>query len=333
MKKNLRTRLSLSYIFITMICVALISILSHFFLVNQFKNYVIQERERDNKIIVAAISREYSANFNIEAIQSIGAGAIENGLFITVKDASNKVIWDAETYNNIKCEEVKNRLISTMQKIFPTWESEYSKDEYPIINDSSKVGTISIGHYGPFYYDENDIMYSKTLNKILIGVGAASLLFALILGLIMAEGLSRPILKVINIAEMISKGDYSQKIEKKSNVEEIDKLTSTINSLGYSLNEQEKLRQRLARDVSHELRTPLSTLQSHMEALIDGIWEPTPERLISCHEEILRLNRLVGDLEKLAQYESENLVLNKTEFNIGEAVKNIVLNFEKRIFK
>lgn len=47
-----------------------------------------------------------------------------------------------------------------------------------------------------------------------------------------------------------------------------------------------------------------------------GIWEPTPERFISCHEEILRLKR-VGDLEKLAQYENENLVLNKMEFNIG----------------
>lgn len=331
MRKNLRNRLSLSYIFITMICVALISILSHFFLENQFRNYVIQERERENKIIVEDISRQYSdsENFNVEAIQNIGAGAIEKGLFITVKDASNKVIWDAETYNNIKCEEVKTRLISTMEELFPKWEGEYDKDEYPIVNGSNKIGTISIGHYGPFYYDENDIMYSKTLNKILIGVGVASLCCALILGLIMAEGLSRPILKVINIAEMISKGDYSQKIEKKSNIEEIDKLTTTINSLGHSLNEQEKLRQRLTKDVSHELRTPLSTLQSHMEALIDGIWEPTPERLTSCHEEIIRLKRLVGDLEKLAQYESENLVLNKTKFNIGEVVKNIVLNFEK----
>lgn len=331
MKKNLRNRLSLSYIFITMICVALISILSKFFLENQFKNYVIQERQRENKIIVSAISQQYkdSENFNIDAIQSIGASAIESGLFITVKNESNKVIWDAETYNNIKCEEVKNRLITTMETLFPKWKGEYAKDEYPILNNSNKIGTIYIGHYGPFYYDENDIMYSKTLNKILIGVGIVSLCCALLLGLIMAEGLSRPILKVINIAEMISKGDYSQKIDKKSNIEEIDKLTTTINSLGYSLNEQEKLRQRLTRDVSHELRTPLSTLQSHMEALIDGIWEPTPERLISCHEEIIRLKRLVGDLEKLAQYESENLILNKTKFNIGEVVKNIVFNFEK----
>jgi len=331
MRKNLRNKLSLSYICLTMICVALISILSHFFLENQFRNYVIQERERENRIIISAISQQYrdSENFNVDAIQSIGVGAIENGLFITVKDASNKVIWDAETYNNIKCEEVKNRLISTMETLFPRWEGEYSKDEYPIVSNSNKVGTISIGHYGPFYYDENDIMYSKTLNKILIGVGVASLCCALILGLIMAEGLSRPILNVINIAEMISKGDYSQKIEKKSNIEEIDKLTTTINSLGNSLHEQEELRQRLTRDVSHELRTPLSTLQSHMEALIDGIWEPTPDRLISCHEEIIRLKRLVGDLEKLAQYESENLILNKTKFNVGDVVKNITLNFEK----
>lgn len=331
MRKNLRNRLSLSYVFITMICVALISVLSHFFLENQFKNYIINQRERENSIIVTAISQQYSEseNLNVNIIQSIGASSIENGLFITVKDASNKIIWDAETYNGIKCEEVKNRLITTMETLFPKWKGEYTKDEYPIIKNSVRVGTINIGHYGPFYYDENDIMYSKTLNKILIGVGAASLCFALILGLIMAEGLSRPILKVINMADMISKGDYSQRIEKKSNIEEIDKLTTSINSLGYSLKDQEKLRQRLTKDVSHELRTPLSTLQSHMEALIDGIWEPTTERLTSCHEEILRLKRLVGDLEKLAQYESENLILNKTKFNIGEVIKNIVLNFEK----
>lgn len=331
MKRNLRNRLSLSYIFITMICVALISILSHFFLENQFRSYIIQQHEKENKIIVTAISEQYteSGSFNVDIIKSIGATAIENGLFITVKDSSDKIIWDAETYNNLKCEEVKTRLISTMETLFPKWEGEYAKDEYPIVSNSNKVGSINIGHYGPFYYDENDIMYSKTLNKILIGVGIASLCCSLILGLFMAEGLSRPILKVINIAEMISKGDYSQKIKGKSNIEEIDKLTTTINSLGNSLSEQEKLRQRLTRDVSHELRTPLSTLQSHMEALIDGIWEPTTDRLISCHDEILRLKRLVGDLEKLAQYESENLILDKTRFNFGEVVKNIVFNFQK----
>jgi two-component system, OmpR family, sensor histidine kinase BaeS len=88
------------------------------------------------------------------------------------------------------------------------------------------------------------------------------------------------------------------------------------------------LRKRLTADVAHELRTPLATLQSHMEAMIDGIWEPDTERLESCHEEILRIGRMVGDLEKLARFESENLVLNREPFDMAELVKRIIINFE-----
>ena len=85
MRKNLRSKLSLSYILLTLICVALISILSHFFLETQFRNYVIKERERENKIVVATISQQYTDNgdFNVDLIKSIGVGVIENGLFIS----------------------------------------------------------------------------------------------------------------------------------------------------------------------------------------------------------------------------------------------------------
>ena len=65
-----------------------------------------------------------------------------------------------------------------------------------------------------------------------------------------------------------------------------------------------------------------------MEAMIDGVWEPNKERLSSCHEEILRINRLVGDLEKLSKYEGENLILNKSAFDIKELVMTISNNFE-----
>jgi signal transduction histidine kinase len=65
-----------------------------------------------------------------------------------------------------------------------------------------------------------------------------------------------------------------------------------------------------------------------MEAMIDGIWEPEIERLKSCHEEIERINRLVGDLAKVAKYESENLILNKTDFDISQLIRRIVSNFE-----
>ena len=135
MKKSLRKKLLLSYVFIILTCVILISILSNYFLERQFKNYVIQEHERKNKVIVAAVGQQYSNNgkFNTDVIENIGIDAIENGLFIGVKDLSDKTIWNAENYDDSKCEEVKNHLTSTMENLFPNWKRIYTKDDYNII--------------------------------------------------------------------------------------------------------------------------------------------------------------------------------------------------------
>ena len=70
-------------------------------------------------------------------------------------------------------------------------------------------------------------------------------------------------------------------------------MINSVNTLANSLDEEEKIRKILTKDISHEIRTPLTTMQGQLEALIDGIWEPTEERLQSIHEEVQRLSRLV----------------------------------------
>jgi signal transduction histidine kinase len=329
-RKTLMVKLSASYILITLICVTLIIFFSNLFLDQQFKNYVIKQQDKENKSIVEDVNHQYSAieAWNTEAINKIGLKAIDEGLFITIKDTTDSMIWDASTYNYDKCEVVKKKLTENMISRYPNWKAMYTKDQYDIVYDSKKVGSIEIGYFGPFYYTDNEIVYIKSLNRIILGVGLISLIIALGIGLIMARGLSKPILSVIAAAKLIEGGNYNKKVTPKTDIKELNELIMTVNNLGSTLNEQEMLRRRLTRDVSHELRTPLTTLHSHMEAMIDGLWEPTTERLISCEEEVKRIKRLVGDLENLTKYESENLVLNKTNFNISEVVKNLVLNFE-----
>ncbi|MCX8031741.1 MAG: cell wall metabolism sensor histidine kinase WalK [Thermodesulfovibrionales bacterium] len=80
--------------------------------------------------------------------------------------------------------------------------------------------------------------------------------------------------------------------------------------------------------MSHELRTPITTIKSHVEAMIDGIWQPTEDRLRSCLDEIERLNKLIEEIKLLAEYEIEERI-EKQEFNLRELIKQIVLNFEK----
>ena len=65
---------------------------------------------------------------------------------------------------------------------------------------------------------------------------------------------------------------------------------------------------------------PLTTLQSHLELMMEGIWEADFERLQGLHEETIRLGKMVGDLGKIAQMESENLVLNTVEVDINKII-------------
>jgi two-component system sensor histidine kinase BaeS len=67
-----------------------------------------------------------------------------------------------------------------------------------------------------------------------------------------------------------------------------------------TLNAQEQVRRDLVADVAHELRTPVAVLQANTEALLDGIVPHTPEQTAALHEEVLRLGRLVNDLQTLA---------------------------------
>src|SRR5438552_1116394 len=70
--------------------------------------------------------------------------------------------------------------------------------------------------------------------------------------------------------------------------------------LGARLGEQERIRAEFIVNAAHELRTPLTNLQGYLEALRDGVIEPTSEQFRSLHEEVERLVRLARSLEALA---------------------------------
>jgi signal transduction histidine kinase len=333
LKQSLRTKLTISYLAVAVLCVVLISIFSNLYLEKQFRSYVKGNQERKNLEIVALITHQYEMqqSFNIEAIQNIGSSALDNGLIIQIKDEQGNLVWNALEYNHGMCQSMLENIHSNMMSRYPNWKGKYVTDEYSIMSDFKNVGKVYISYYGPFYFTESDLKFINSLNVVFIGVGAIALVLAIVLGNLIARGISKPIKNVISTAEGISKGNFDNKIAERSRIKEIDSLTGTINSMADILKQQEQLRKRLTADVAHELRTPLTTLQSHLEAMIDGIWEADAARLKSCHDEIIRISRLVGDLEKLARYEGQNLILDKTEFSVVELIKGIAMNFEKEM--
>lgn len=331
MKQSLRTKLTIAYISIALLCVVLISIFSNLFLERQFRSYVKSNQERKNLEIVALITHQYEMQngFNTEAVGNIGINALDNGLIVKVMDEQGNIVWDALSYNNGACESMMADIHSNMMSRYPNWKGQYFTMEYPVMSNSHRVGTVYISYYGPFYFMDQDLNFINSLNIVFVAVGIFALLLSIALGNQIAKRISKPINNVIATANNISRGSYENKTEEHSNIKEISTLTGTINNLADILKLQEQLRKKLTSDVAHELRTPLATLQSHLEAMIDGIWEADTARLKSCHDEIIRITKLVGDLERLARYEGENLVLNKSSFDVIELIKSLAMNFEK----
>ncbi|MDP4181433.1 MAG: ATP-binding protein [Bacillota bacterium] len=327
---GLRTKLSLSYILVVLTSIFLISVLTNIFLDNQFREYVKKNQEQKNREVVSAISQQMSIDgaWNMGVIENIGVNALENGLIIKVRNSSGKVIWDASVHNNGMCQRIIEHMSHNLNSRYPYMKGSYIERPYDIKRDGNSIGAVVIGSYGPFNLSDNDLTFINALNKIFIGVGIFSLFFALIIGSQMARILISPISRVIDAAKSISRGYFTDRIHEKSSTSEICQLTETINGLADNLEKQELLRKRMTADVAHEFRTPLATLQSHMEAMIDGIWKPDTERIKSCHEEIVRISKMVGDLEKLAKVEGENLILNRSNFNVSELCESIARNFE-----
>ncbi len=327
---SLRSKLSLSYVFVALISLFLISVITNLLLENHFKDYVIEKQEQGNRELVSLVSQHYGPDgaWNTDSIEKICLNALGQGKVIRVVDAAGEVIWDARLHDNTLCQQIIAQMARNMNERYPNWQGGYVEERYPVFSGEREVGHVEIGYYGPYYYNDRDLAFINSINRLLVSVGIFALFLSLLVGAFMARSLSTPISRVITTAQMIAKGYYQDRVTEATNIHEIAQLTTAINHLAETLEKQEALRKRLTSDVAHELRTPLSTLQSYLEAMLDGIWHPDPERLKSCHEEILRINRLVEDLAQLTRYESDNMILVKTAFDLSTLCRGIIKNLE-----
>jgi len=327
-KLKLNSKLILSLVSVIILVVVAIAVSINSIFEKKFEEYIIKNNEREVSNIINSIESEYvDGRWNLYSIEKIGEKAIDSGIFIDLYDTNEYLIWGARTYSQDMCNAMMGSIEHNMNHMMTNWHGKYTEKTFDLKNSTNEViGKIKIGTYGSLYYMDNDVDFLKEINKVITAVGILMTLITIFIAILIANNIAKPIEVVSNMANLMGDGGYDNTIEYQSNIYEIDTLIRSFNNLSSKLEEQENLRKRLTTDISHELRTPLTNVQTHLEAMIDGIWEPNIERLNSVNEEVIRLTNLVNQLKNLAKFDSEKNKLNLSEVNIEKLIKNIVYN-------
>jgi signal transduction histidine kinase len=164
----------------------------------------------------------------------------------------------------------------------------------------------------------NDL--SNSINRYLLWSGLLAVVVAAVVTLITSRRILSPAESLAHAARALSRGDFSQRVQVRSN-DEFGDLAIAFNAMAADLERTEQLRRNLVADVAHELRTPLSNIQGHLEAIRDGLLPAEPATLDSIYEEVLLLARLVEDLQELTLAEAGQLTLLGQQADVADIAR------------
>lgn len=166
---------------------------------------------------------------------------------------------------------------------------------------------------------------------IYLSFGVISLMAAVIIWILTAR-LVEPINQMREIANLLSKGDFSRQVTVNSS-DEIGDLSRTFNSMVKELQEVEENREAFIANVSHDFRSPLTSIRGFVQAMMDDVipQEQYPKYLKIVYDETNRLSKLTNDLLLLSKMQSGQDELHPVRFDINEMIVTLSLGFEQRI--
>ena len=163
------------------------------------------------------------------------------------------------------------------------------------------------------------------LNDVRQAIWLAALIglaIAAVVGTITARQITGPLRSLVAAARRIGRGDLSSEVRVAGD-DEIGEVARTFNAMASDLRQAEESRRQLLADIAHELGTPLAVLQANLEGMLDGVVEPSAERLATLHTQSQVLTRLVRDLRDLSLAQQGRLPLDRRSVDLTVVVHDV----------
>jgi signal transduction histidine kinase len=169
---------------------------------------------------------------------------------------------------------------------------------------------------------------------LFVGVAAASVVLALLLGIVLSWALVEPIRKMRARLRAIESGDFSTHVNV-GNRDELGDLAADLNrmndELGRLYNELENAsrhKSEFLANMSHELRTPLNAVIGFSEVLDGRLFgelnEKQAEYVSDIHTSGQHLLTLINDILDLSKIEAGRMDLQVTSFALSDVLQNSI---------
>ncbi len=186
---------------------------------------------------------------------------------------------------------------------------------------------------------------SYLANMMFVRFGIIAIIAGIIFIWVATNKITKPIRKIADISEKMTKLDFSEKYVSCSN-NEVDMLGNHMNRLSDKLEETilelksanvsleqdiekktqvDEMRKEFLSNVSHELKTPIALIQGYAEGLKDCVNDDAESRDFYCDvitDEADRMNKLVKNLLALNELEFGNDKVDLEHFDLMELIRN-----------
>ena len=308
---TLGRRLALAFVAVALVAIALLAGLTAAFAAADVSNVSNQQRTQlASAIAVAAAAawdREDSwASADLLPVLDL---ATNTGADVQVRDQSGQPVASSAKFGQVAG----------------------PQSSAPVVIRGQQIGEAVVRFTGSGLTASDRVLQSDLLRAIAGAAGLAALL-ALATGLVVARRITRPVARLIAVTRAMAGGDRTARAGPMRAPGELRELATAFDQMAGNLDRQDQIRRDLVADVAHELRTPIAVLQAGHEALLDGVVEPSAAELASMRDEVLRLARMVGDLQDLAAADAAALHLDLQPCDLatlaGAAADSLARRFE-----
>lgn len=139
----------------------------------------------------------------------------------------------------------------------------------------------------------------------------------------------KPLRNITEAATQYASGNLEYEIPVNTQ-DEIGYLSASLNYMSRQLKDMEDYQKKFVANVSHDFRSPLTSIKGYLEAMADGT---IPVEMQERYFKILlfeteRLTDLTADLLTLNEFDTKNLLLDYSDFDIHDVIKNTATSFE-----